>query len=369
MHWSRRGLLVCGSALASVPFTRSGRAANFDFAGLRDAAPGETITLPAEEFLSDVEIEAYGTPAQPITIRAPEPFATRFAAPVSVSGRHVRIEGLSFSADLSLLGDGHTVADTYHSGGRGRAHAVTVARGIGNRVEHVLIERWSGAGIAVTGRTRKTTITGCLLRDSMGRPENAKEALRLGLGRGDVERALRIKVERCRIAGWDLDDEVISVKSVGNLLRQVTVERCDGRVQNRYGQKNRFEGLWVRDALNLRVQDQGNKVLGCVVEQSRAGGLIVAAGNVAPGDINLGKKAGHPFAADTLVSGCRADATIIGHGYRGHNLPAVRTVLREHEGPVSLRNEEDSIVEPETAGDETYAEAVFLTDEDVGPRI
>jgi len=369
MHWSRRGLLVAGGTLTSVPFVPSGRAASFDFAGLRDAAPGETITLPAEQFLSDIEIEAYGTPEQPITIRAPEPFATRFSAPVALRGRHVRIEGLSFRADLSVYGDAHTVADTYHSGGRGRAHAITVARGIGNRVEHVLIERWSGAGIAVTGRTRNTTITGCLLRDAIGRPENGKEALRIGLGRGDVERALRIRVERCRIAGWDLDDEVISVKSVGNLLRQITVERCDGRVQNRFGQKNRFEGLWVRDALSLRIQDQGNKVLGCVVENSRAGGLLVGAGNIAPGEISLDDRAGHPFAADTLIAGCRADATVIGHGYRDHHLPALRTVLREHDGPVSLRNELDSVIQPDAAGGEDHAEAVFLTDADVGPRL
>ena len=93
---------------------------------------------------------------------------------------------------------------------------------------------WGGRAISVgvAAGALRARIRRCLFRNTpAGYSANATEALQIGFGPGDAPLSSQTVVESCRFAGWNSDDEVISVKTSDCTLRQLTVEGCSGRAR------------------------------------------------------------------------------------------------------------------------------------------
>lgn len=362
MRTRRSVLFLTAAATLSWPLRAT---ANFDFGSLPNMAPGSVVTLPPGTYPDDTVIELNGAPGQSVTVKAAIPHQSVFTGAVTLTGSYGIVDGLRFQGPVSVEGTANTIANSRHDSGNG--FAIRLRTGPAHRVMNALIEDWTGAGIAIDGGTTGSLVRNCLLRNAAGPRVNGREAMRVGVGKNDAYKNINATVERCRISNWNTDDEAISVKSSNNLIKHVTVEDCDGRVQNRYGRNNRYEGLWLRRTRHLRIHDEDCQVLGCVIQQSTADGLLIGTGDVPPGDIIVNGTAGHPYANNTTIAGCVADNIIIGDAWPGDDLPALNTLLRLHKGPVSLGTEASSDIAPTQPLAVSYAKAVYLGDGAVGP--
>jgi hypothetical protein len=377
MHVSRRHLIGIGLTGLLAPWTPArGRAETSLHVGdgrelmqaLAGARAGTEIVLADGTYSGSFVLDAAGTAERPVVVRAANPLGARIASPIRMLGSHGELQGLDIDgAPVLIEGAANLVRRCRHRHGQGIC--LHLVRGPGHRLLDGEVADWAGLGVSIKAwACREPVIRGYLFRDTpRGYRKNGSEALQIGQGQADFYQPLKALVERCRIVGWNSDDEAISVKSSGNTLRQIVLERCQGRVQNRGGRHNSYEALWLRGCWSLRIHDADNRVLGCRLEQSLRHGIAVAAGSAEPG---TAANREHNLAANTVVAGCDADRTIVGAAYTGQRLPARNTRIRQHAGPIAIVPELQ--VDTDSRPDEpeqglSWPEPVWLADRDVGP--
>jgi hypothetical protein len=228
---------------------------------------------------------------------------------------------------------------------------------------------WGGRGISFgpAAGTQRPRVRRCLFRNTpAGFSQNATEAIQLGFGNADRPIACEALIEFCRFAGWNSDDETVSVKSSGNILRQLSFEGNAGRCGNRMGLNNLYEAITFKGSSGIRIHDKGNLVLGCDVTEAGQG-LRIATGNH-DADTTMTTN-DTPNAVNVHVAGCSGTVTIA-HAFTDHNIRAHNTRLRQHSGTVTLASGTHVGTDSQPAvADNLYswASPLWLTDADVGP--
>jgi hypothetical protein len=338
--------------------------------------PGDHIVMADGNYAGPGDITVKGTADRPIVIRAANLLGARITTnSLSQAADHIMFYGLDFVGAPCLPKNGARFPRIWRCRFRDRPassftrairlHACTDAD-----IAYCEFTNWAGAGFACSpaGGALRFRVRRCLFRNTpSGFQSNSTEAMLIGLGSADQLVSSQGLIEECRIAGWNSDNETISLKTSDCTIRRVTAEGCSGRLSNRMGQRNLWDAVWVKNGAGIRIHDADNKVLGCKTEGASQGGIRVAAGNAQPGTQDNTK---HCLAANTVVAGCDSPLEV-GAAFSGHTLPARNTIIRQHTGPITLVPGLQTGTDSQPGAGATgfsWAPLVWLTDADVGPR-
>jgi hypothetical protein len=345
-------------------------------AALAEAVPGDHIVLADGSYTGPGAFAKSGTRAAPIVIRSENLLGAQMTGPIDLDGSDIILHGLDFVDTRVVVGQSVQSDRVRIWRCRWRdqpkpSTAIALRTQLCHDLDLAYCEwtNWAGRGVSfgVAAGTRRPRVRRCLFRNTpAGFSQNATEAIQIGFGHADRPIACAALIELCRFAGWNSDDETVSVKSSGNTLRQLTFENNRGRCGNRMGQFNRFEAIWFDGPNGMRIHDKGNIVIGCDLGQAGQG-LRIAMGNH-DADSLMTRNA-TPNAVDTEVAGCRGTITIA-HAFPGHDIQAQRTVVRQHAGSVLLvaGTQLGTDSQPDRSDMlHSWLPAMWLGDADVGP--
>ncbi len=332
-------------------------------AALGDATVDEIVL--ADGSYRGFTVDRSGTDAKPLIIRAQNMLGAKITSgTISVDASNVILYGLDCVSNGALrIGKNAASKDVrvwrcrWRDKTSGSSQAVRTFDAERTDLAFCEWTNWKGTGLllGVTDGTRETTVRYCLFRDTpAGWSQVGAEAIRTGFGSRDIESG--ILIYRCKVRNWngDSNKEMLKLSHSSNIVRQVTVENCDGHLANRGGQNNRYEGCIVRDCRGLGIQDgflpdRVNKVLRCLVEGKKPGKsqpceIIIRGGNVEPG---VKKNGTHNLAEGTVVLGCTGPIDV-GHLYSEHSKKARFTRIRGHSGKINLDSagQEDTDIQP-----------------------
>jgi len=348
---------------------------------LAAAEPGDHIVLADGSYGAPDPITRAGTASDAIVVRAANLLGARVTSGLSrVDADHVIVYGLDFVGESIWFGDG------------GRASTCKLWRcrfrdqtnspdGIAVRLFNApdfdyafcTVQNWAGRGLAfsISHGTVRPRVRYCLFQDTPdGYRSGDGEALHWSFGQPyDEADGL---IYRCKFKNWNGDAEIVSVKCSKNVIRQCSVENCNGALNNRFGGSNLFDACWTKNSWGVGVHDgfdnsgqnMHNRVLGCRVEGAPGGqGLMARAGNQPPGS----GAPGHSAAGEAVFSGCDGPI-IVGRAFSGHDSPARNTRIRQHTGSITLATETGTDSQPGSAESlYEWSPLLWLEDSDVGP--
>lgn len=361
-------------------------------AALSDAQPGDQIVLANGSYTGPGNFDRDGTADRPIVIRSANLLGATLAAnSLHPRGAHQIFHGLRFTSPTMMVGNGrearHTKLWRCRFTGDGSSTTSIFVRTYNSKDLDVAYCEWTnhaGRGISIIPEagTLRATVRRCLFHNQPLARQNATEAIQLSFANRASLRTLTdsgIVIEQCRFHEWNNDDEVISIKTSGVLLRQLSIESCNGNVNVRNGRFNMLEAVWIRNGRGITLTDGGNKALGCRIENTTSytnqaldiRGGVVRAGEY-PDAVSLGSM--RNAAEDCVVAGCDIGTGIQVGGHRTSNptyLHPVRNLrIRQTTGSISYVNGWHTGGDYQPGQNETlyaWAPLIWLTDSDVGP--
>ena len=350
---------------------------------LNHLSPGHTVKLDSGQYQGDFTLNASGAEQNPITILCDD--AEFKNATVTLQGSHIRlVGGMWINSMVTVAGDFNRVTrctfkDGMPGGNSSKLHcAISISGGAShNRIDHNEISDWQRRGIRhvdMTDRTKNNRIDHNLLyrflSDKWG---NSGEAIQIGVGDGHAQYVPRTIVEYNLIRSFNLEAEIISVKSQGNQIlhnRFLDAERSN--VSLRSCKDTLVAGNHLMDVKALIVLGDGHVLNGNRVD----GGMI----SVRSGDctfdqiVNPDKKywGGHPVARDILLVG-NFGRVELGKKARGkreyyHIKHWACSDIRyaEHDGQIKIVGKSENPTRMTNPGPTIKSEAP--TFEDVGPK-
>lgn len=346
-------------------------------AALANAVAGDHIVLANGSYSGLGKWTKSGSQQNPIVVRSANLLGARLTSSIDPNGSDLIFHGLDFVNATVNIGIDSTSnrVKVWRCRWRDRpapSTSIALRTYRCNDLDIAYCEwtNWAGRAISfgVAAGTRRPHVRRCLFRNTpVGFFDNATEAVQVGFGRADRPLDCEALIELCRFTGWNSDDEVVSVKSSGNTLRQLTFDDNEGRCGNRMGRFNQYQAIWFKGPNGIRIHDKGNLVLGCDFAQAGQGLRIATGNHDAETEMTMNN---HPNAIDTHVAGCSGSITI-GHAFPGHAIRARHTTVRQHSGPVYLVSDAhiDTLSHPEQI-DVLYSWPfpVRLDDADVGPH-
>ncbi|MCX5685332.1 MAG: polysaccharide lyase 6 family protein [Planctomycetota bacterium] len=290
------------------------------------AQPGDVIVLP-DGVHTDLKIAfaAAGLPGKPITLKAKNPGKCTLtgAAGITISGKHLVVEGLVFDqawgAGIVMLRgatDCRLTDCAFIECGNPEStfgRAIDLAeRSKNNRVDHCYMQGNLSMGMGVKVgepdnlENSDNTFDHNYFRNIVHRFNNGQESVQLGQGPAG-ETAVRATVEFCLFERANGDPEIISSKSSSNVLRYNTFRDCDyGSLTLRGGANTRVEGNFFFGCKSaVRMYGKGHQFVGNYVEGCRQGILL------AYGDNNHAPITGGLVAFNTVVN-CEKGGILIG---------------------------------------------------------
>jgi hypothetical protein len=373
-----------GSASLPTP-TRQVRVSNSEQLrnALSAAQPGDHIMLGSGQYQGDFTLAKSGTSDRPIVVRAQDPLDARIAGGMfQMRGDWQILYALDFVAGRCTIDSRAQSPRIWRC--RFRDHpgstqiCVRVNASTDADIAYCEWNNYGGRGVSVgvnAGATR-TTIRRCLFRNTpSGFRNGSAEAIQFGFGSLDAQRRSNGLVEQCRFVNWNSDDECISVKTMHCTIRQCVLENCNSNVNNRIGQYNTFEAIWIKNGRGISVSDGYNKVLGCRIESGRLNDvfhqLVATAGNLRAGDYpsSVSESDKNNAAENCVFSGNQSSSDVlIGRDRSGWSFPARSTRIRQHTGQINFRKHVNTDSRPsDSENSHSWAPLVWLNDGDVGP--
>lgn len=361
---------------------------------LTAAIPGDHIILADGDYEGQGDWLKSGTPLAPVVVRAENLLEARITGNFNPNGNDLIIYGLDFVNSTVRVGQ-KTQSDRvniWRCRWRDRPPPSTDIALRTDKTDSLDIAycewvNWAGRGIsfAIVAGTRNATARNCLFHNAPdqrypnGSQYNATEAIQIGFGVKDAPLHSGVRIEFCRFYKWSSDDEVISVKTSGVLVKNNSLEYCLGTICNRCGQHNRYEsnelrscyGVWNMDGNNVWI---GNKQTDNSMN-IRTQNWEIFAGTYNAGDYPPADGSHQPASVNCVYTGNETNSTLrVGYapGWGGNKAqyPAHNTTIRQHKGPVDLQSGLHTGTDnrPETP-DTTYtwAPVIWLTEKDVGP--
>jgi Chondroitinase B len=261
-------------------------------AAVAAAQPGDRIELgPGGYTLSDtLQVEASGTATAPIVIAAaagakPE---IRGDGTIEVTGSYVTLDGLTFvNADTVRVSSTATHAKVT----RNLFHLARQAQnwlqisGDDTEVDHnqFIGKQTAGVFLQIIGggtsdMAERVWVHHNYFADHSFSGSNGGEAIRLGVSARQKAMAGAI-VEDNLMERVNGDQEAISVKSSGNIIRRNTIRDSKGTITLRHGNGNTVEGnLLLGGTTGIRVFGNDQTVINNVVQDSTRNRLIEVGG-------------------------------------------------------------------------------------------
>jgi hypothetical protein len=245
-------------------------------------------------------------------------------------------------------------------------------------VEHCAFLRCRGRGLSIAPGRRGRTVSEPHVHhnhfaDFVGREgDNSHEALQIGQYGGDAMLEVAALVEDNVFERVSIDSETISVKSSGNTIRRNTFLDCRSRPTNRFGNRNLWHANWIENCIGMWIYGADHELMGNRVLGSRDG-LCLMAGNTTPFEIRVRRDDGRnrdmrPHCQDVVLVGNEADRLVVGKVIKAEGqrftMPALRSRIQGHVGPLELELQEDTQV---VEGGRAAPRAVRLAAAEVGP--
>lgn len=269
-----RGLGPTPVRIEDVPFSAVARI-------VRSAAPGTRVVLAPGTYTEPLRLKGSGRPGAPVVLAAEPPGSVRFsgAGQLEIIGDHFTLSGFDFDGGAIPVG---TVAVLFRNCRHCRltnckirryrpvqgswVHWVRFTTGHHNRIDHCEIHDKSDFRemLRVTNFTQGfDRIDHNHIHDFVRTPpKNGGEAIRLGTG-GAAR--LQSRVENNLFERVRAEQEIISVKSSGNVLRGNTFRDCLGELTIRQGEDNLVQdNVFVATAAypggGVRAYGSGNRI-------------------------------------------------------------------------------------------------------------
>ena len=345
---------------------------------LGEARPGDHLVLADGTYDGPLTLAAGGKTGQPVVLRAARPLAARLLGRLKVEAGDAVIVGLALSAGCAVAGDRTRVTSCRLDDTDGIALNVSGGRGV--TIDHCAFTGCRARGLSIdpngtAGAISEPHIHHNYFADFVGREgENSHEALQIGQFGGDALLTVGAVVEDNLFERVSIDSETISVKSSGNIIRRNTFLDCKSRPTNRFGNNNRWHANWLENCRGMWIYGADHELAGNRVVGSRDG-LCLMAGNTTPQEIRLrkgGAKARdmRPHCQDVTLIGNEADNLVVGKVIKANGeaftLPAVRSRIEGHVGPIELELQEDTLVTEQDRG--AVVRAARLAVSEVGPE-
>ena len=349
-------------------------------AALSDARPGDHIVLAEGDHGSGgaLTMATGGTPSRPVVLRAARPLAARMLVRLAVESDDIVVAGIALARGCAVAGARARVTGCEFSDTDGIALNVSGGRGV--TVEHCAFVGCRGRGLSIDPNGQPDQVSEPHIHhnhfaDFVGRAgDNSHEALQIGQFGGDALLTVDALVEDNLFERVSIDSETISVKSSGNTIRRNTFLDCRSRPTNRFGNRNRWQANWIENCLGMWIYGADHELTGNRVLGSRDG-LCLMAGNTTPDQIRVRKASGkardmRPHCQDVALIGNEADRLVVGKVIKAEGerftMPAVRSRIEAHVGPVELELQEDTLVVEGARGQ--LERATKLAASEVGPE-
>lgn len=373
LEWLAGRRAVAASLLRRIDVTDSAQLA----AALEDALPGDDIVLAAGSYPGAFVLDASGTPAHPIVVRAAAPQAAELRGKLTLNGAFAvvyQFAGIGRDTQIEVYGPDNRVlrcAFTHSAQPRG---AVCMFNGAHRtEVGYCSVVDFEHRGFLVRGGrdiAQDCHIHHNLVKGSRSRGAAATAAILIGEGQSDTLRRAGARVDFNLVENHDTGVGGIEFKCSGNIGRFNTLRDSNSRIEVRNGADNDWVGCAVINAQGPVVWGRNCRVIGCYNDGGRHGNWS---------DIGPGRGAG---TFDEYVGGAVAEGSypraegcsfignrgILRLGIGTGDAMPVDTHIEAHDG--LLERPADAVV---TGGATVPASldvpaAVVLQAADVGPR-
>lgn len=363
---------------------------------LAEAEPGDHIVL-ADGTYEAATMARDGTPADPIVVRAENLHGARFVNTLSfrIVGSHFILHGADFVNTAVDVGFNRQTDNVMIWRCRFRDNPppstqISLRLYVSRNTDIAYNEwvNWAGRGVSagVFAGARDFTIRRNLFRDQpnqrgaggTGAQYNATEAIQVGFGESDLILDSGARLEYNRFYNWFSDDEVISIKSSNVVVFRNSFEESTW-VSNRFGINNVYEANEIRNGWGFMNFDGPNLYKGNAqfLTDTSKFPLSMSFTEIKPGNTPAGManppQPFRPASEDVVMVGNHFDTAIrIGRPWGGETYPVKNLIIRESHIPEIIFDSnnlhEDPDIQPdEPATGHTWAERIWLEDEDVGP--
>lgn len=290
-------LLASDAALARTYYVTS--VARFNDA-MALAVPGDVIAIGTGTYADwqlIVPAQAAGVSGRMIRIRPATAGGVTFkgASTIEILGRYIEVSGFIFDGtgapSVSVAGAFNRLTGLQFraAGDALRTYAPIVVIGSGasdNKIDHCLFV--GSLSISVQLRSPSDTATILPLRNRIEHNEfqditrisdNGQEAIQIGQGPGSAHRLLT-RIHYNRFVRANGDDEIMSIKSSGNVIGYNFAMDSDGAISLRSGNNNLVEGnVLLRTKRGIIVTGSGQIVINNFVNEPVLEGIMLSIGS------------------------------------------------------------------------------------------
>ena len=352
---------------------------------LSQARPRTTIVVKAGSYSGDFTLSTSGVEMEPITIRAEGKVVFNDSV-FTLEGAYAVLTGMIFDNGMvAVKGNYNRVTrNVFRNGAPGynssKLHSAVYTAGAAkyNRIDHNEVVKWQRRALRVINL--KSGADGNrfdhnYLHDMTGVWGNSGEAFQVGLGPDDHPFTPRTIIEYNLVDGHELESEVLSLKSSGNVIRgNIFMNAPQGALTTRAGSHNIFINNTLKNIKRISIFADKNEVIGNRFMNSdfeaRSGDCIYSEILVD----NPKYPGCHPAARDTLVVGNQfSDGQIIlgrkGVGSKSYDrtFPAENTMLALNEGASIEIKGQVKGVQHLSSYDGDVGDPIQLTSSQVGP--
>lgn len=308
---------------------------------LRNAKAGDHIILAdGLKLKGNYVLDESGYFGRAIIIRSATGGGAILLGRLSVRGSFVRVSGLTVEGgSIDVYGNKVRISRNYIKDGKKNPAVRLLGGAARNRVDHNEIFNMSSQGIQLKLakddpiRSIENRIDHNYFHDFASGRMTKGEALEIGDKNDMSDVVTRTRIDHNLFQRINIDDEVMTLKSSGNLVSYNTFESSEGFISNRHGRNNVFRAnVFDKIDKGLRVHGDGTLVIANVFFNSP---LTAMSGNITQASVKS-SRFGFPAARSSNFSCNQVTGADIGvgYGYAGSTVTAKRTRLDNNEGNI-----------------------------------
>lgn len=336
---------------------------------LSNAQAGDDIVLADGTYNGSFELAQNGTAANPIRVRASNAHQAVLTGRISLSGNWGVLWQLQFDGGwqaAQIYGEDCRVSRCRF---RNTTSAAVALKAICRRpqIDYNYIESYDFRGISGEATSSDYPRNPYIHHNHLKTQVSSNGGgIIMGEASAHTNHAVSAIIEYNLVDGFN-GIEPLSAKSSRNVFRFNTVKNADGVIMCRHGTYNDYIGNASINAGGVMLHGRWNRAIGNYHDGAKTGSwrsTNAASGTVSQSAIQSSGGGGvYPRAEDCLFAG-NIGPLIIGGGAGSSDLPPLRTIIEEHQGPLSTPRESGTIHRPLTVEVPPY---VVLNDGDVGP--
>lgn len=363
------------SAQRTVTVTNSGQLQ----AALANAQAGDHIVLANGTYSGNFTATRGGAAGRPVIIRSQNLLGATLTSPISLRAQYIILQGIDFTGGgaISLSASNTAAFRNRLRNPSTEGGIITISGGITDwRVAYNEGIGWKRRGIYVSmgGASGPFPTRGRIDHnymhnmDPIGHGSNGGYAIGLGTDRAETNKRTNSQVDHNLVVDVPADESTMS-KSSGTTWLQNTLINSDW-MNNRHGSYNKYISNWIENSKGINVTGRETEVIGNKFINASQG-IRIKAGTIDPEAYATFRTASStPRAIDAKIIANGNVRVLVGErqGVAGQaTLPALRTLIRDHQGTVQLEFHEGTIDQRTQAAGVNFPAPVKMTPAMVGP--